>query len=80
MNWVTTQETIEDAVYRLDKEIAKVTGEAVGSYIDWLEDHAESYKYDYDPLEPDYEEWVINDLENAADRFIDFWTDNNKED
>ena len=72
MKWITN-ETIEEAVRRIDKEMAKETGNPVGSYLDWLEDQADNYRSCYDPLDPDYEEWVINDLENEADKFIDFW-------
>lgn len=75
MKNATTQETIENAVYRLDKEIAKVTGLPVGSYIDWLEEHVENYRYCYDENDEYHEELIINDLENEVDRFIDFWTE-----
>ena len=73
MKNTTTQETVELAVFRIDKEIAKVTGEPTGSYLDWLEDHVENYRYCYDENDEYYEESIINDLENEADRFIDFW-------
>lgn len=76
MKWVTTEETIEDAVYRLDKEIAKITGEPVGSYIDWLEEHVENYGSCYDQDAEYYEEAIIGDLENEAYNFIDFWNEN----
>lgn len=77
MKLTDVKETIESAVKRIDMEIAEETNECVGSYIDWLEDMVENYKYSYDPQGEDYEEWIISDLENEADNFIAFWKENN---
>ena len=76
MKNTTTQETIKDAVYRLDKEMAKETGNPVGNYLDWLEDQADNYRGCYDQNAEYYDEAVIVDLENEAYNFIDFWKEN----